>query len=58
MKNKLKNELTLGDLMAATYQVWGTDQAARMLRFALNSRLVVVRNQPPLAITSSKGRSV
>jgi hypothetical protein len=58
MKHKQKNELTLGDLITATYQVWGADQAAKMLRFAISSRLAVLREQPPLTISSPKGRSV
>jgi hypothetical protein len=58
MKNKHKNELTLGDLITATYQVWGAGQAEKMVRFAIASRLVVLREQPPLMISSAKGRSV
>jgi hypothetical protein len=58
MKNKAKNEMTLGDLMAATRQVWGADQAAIMLRFAINSRLVVVRQNPHLLISSTKVISI
>jgi hypothetical protein len=58
MKNKLKNEITLGDLTIATRQVWGADQAAVMLRFAIHSRLVVVREHPQVLISSTKVRSV
>jgi hypothetical protein len=57
MKNKLRNELSLGDLIIATNQVWGPELAAKMLRFAINSRLVVVRAQPNLLISSARGRS-
>lgn len=58
MKNKQKNDLTLGDLIIATYQVWGAGLAASMVRFALTSRLVVVRELPHLSISSAKGRSL
>jgi|GEM_PF-2236042 hypothetical protein len=58
MKNKNKNELTLGDLITATYQVWGANLAEKMVRFALISRLVVVREKPQSMIFFAKGRSV
>ena len=58
MKNKQKNEMTFGDLVAATYQVWGADLASKMLQFAIASRLVVVRAQPHVLISSAKGRPV
>lgn len=58
MKNKKKNEFTLGDLITATYQVWGAGHAAKMFRFALTSRLVVVREQAHLLLSSAKVRSV
>ncbi|HEV7923862.1 MAG TPA: hypothetical protein VGR14_00795 [Verrucomicrobiae bacterium] len=58
MKNKNKNELTLGDLITATYQVWGASLAEKMVRFALTSRLVLVREKPQLLVSFAKGRSV
>jgi hypothetical protein len=58
MKNKLKNELTLAELITATYQVWGAGLAEKMVRFAITSHLVVVRELPHLLISSAKGRSV
>jgi hypothetical protein len=58
MKNKQKIEFTLGDLITATYQVWGEDQAEKMVRFAIASRLAVLREQPHLLISSTKWRSL
>jgi hypothetical protein len=58
MKNKQKRELTLGDLITATYQVWGASLAEQMVRFAITSRLVVVRAKPQLMVAFAKGRSV
>jgi hypothetical protein len=58
MKNKYKIDLTLGDLIAATYQVWGAGLAEKMVRFAITSRLVVLREQPHALLPSTKGRSL
>ncbi len=58
MRNKQKNELTLGDLITATYQVWGANLAEKMVRFALTSRLVVVRQKPQLTIPFAKRRFI
>ncbi len=44
--------------MSATHRVWGADQAALMLRFAIHSRLVVVREPSHLSSSCTKARSV
>jgi hypothetical protein len=58
MKNKQKKDLTFGDFIVAAYQVWGADQAERMVRSAINSRLVVFRDQPHVWISSGEGRAI
>jgi hypothetical protein len=57
MKIKRKKELTLGDLIAAAFQIWGADQAEKMVRFACKTRLVVFREHAHLFISSAKRRS-
>ena len=56
MKVKHKNELTFGELISAAYQVWGAAQAVKMVRLAINTRLVVFRDHPHLLISAAKGR--
>ena len=56
MEIKYKKGLTLGDLITAAYQVWGAVQAEKMVRWAINTRLIVLRDQPRLAISSAKVR--
>lgn len=51
-------ELTFGDLITAAYQAWGAGQAEKMVRLAINARLVVFGEQPHFLISSAKGRSV
>jgi hypothetical protein len=43
MKTKPKRELTLGDLISASYELWGTGKAERMVRLAIFARLVRIR---------------
>jgi hypothetical protein len=50
MKTKEKEALPFGNLVMATYQVWGKDLAAKMVRWALKTRLVVFRDQPSLSV--------
>jgi hypothetical protein len=56
MKIEWKKELTLGDLIAAAFQIWGAGQAEKMVRLAIKTRLVVLRAQPHLLISSAKRR--
>jgi len=56
MKNRQQVELTFGGLIAAAYQVWGAAYAEKMVRLAINTRLVVFREQPHSVISSGKGR--
>jgi hypothetical protein len=58
METKHKKGLTLGDLITAAYQVWGAAQAEKMIQWAINTRLVVLRKHPHLSISSAKGRPV
>jgi hypothetical protein len=58
MKLKQKMEFTLGDLIAAAYQVWGAGWAEKMVQSAVNARLAVFRVQPFILISSAKGRLV
>lgn len=53
-----KNELTFGELIAAAYQVWGAPQAEKMVRLAINARLVVFRGQPQFLLSAAKGRTL
>jgi hypothetical protein len=55
MKIKQQMELTFGDLIAAAYPVWGATHAEKMVRLAINTRLVVFREQPHSLISSGKG---
>jgi len=58
MKIKKKIEMTLGGLITAAYQVWGAGQGEKMVRWAINSRLVTCREQPHFLISSAKGKPV
>jgi hypothetical protein len=58
MKIKQKMELPFSDLTTAAYQVWGSEETAKMARLAINARLVVFRDHPHLLISSAKGRHV
>jgi hypothetical protein len=58
MKIKQKMELPFGDLITAAYRVWGSEQAAKMVRLAINARQVVFRDHPHLLISTAKGRRV
>jgi hypothetical protein len=57
MEIKYKKGLTLGDLIVAAYQVWGAARAEKMLRWAINTRFVVLQAHPHLLISAAKGRS-
>jgi len=57
MKMKQKIELTFGDVIAAAYRIWGAGQAEKMVRLAVNARMVVFREHPRLLISSATGRS-
>jgi len=57
MEIKYKKVLTLGDLIVAAYQVWGAERAVKMVRWAINNRVVVMQEHPQLLISSAKGWS-
>jgi hypothetical protein len=58
MKIKQKMELSFGDLIKAAYQVWGSGRAEKMLRLAINTRLVIFREDPHFLISSANEKSV
>jgi hypothetical protein len=52
MKNKQKRKnLTFGELIMGAYKIWGKGRAEKMLRLAINAKLVVFRGRQVL-ITS------
>jgi hypothetical protein len=55
---KQKEQLPFGDLVMASYMVWGSGLAAKMVRWAIKTRLVVFRQEPNFLGSSMKGRSV
>jgi len=57
MKVKQKANLTFGDLIASAYRLWGSGQAEKMVRLAVNARLIVFREPLFPLIFSTKGRS-
>jgi hypothetical protein len=57
MENKQRKEMTLGDLITAANQVWGSGHAKQMVRLAINSRWVVVRDPPHSLISATKART-
>ena len=54
MKTKQKNEMTLDDLITTAYQIWGSDRAEKMVRMAINTRLVTFRQTPHFLHSNSK----
>lgn len=57
MENKQRKEMTLGDLITAANQVWGSGHAKQMVRLAINSRWVAVRAPSHFLITATKGKA-
>jgi hypothetical protein len=57
MENKQRKEMTLGALITAANQVWGSGHAQQMVRLAINSRWVVVRGSSHFLISAPKGRT-
>jgi hypothetical protein len=57
MEVKQNKELAYSESIVAAYQLWQTGQSEKMVRLAINARLVVFREQPHLLISSTKGRS-
>lgn len=49
-----KKSLTFGDLIAATYRVWGAHRAKGVVRLAVNAHLVVFRGQQRLVISEEQ----
>jgi len=41
MRNKQKKELPFGDVVIATYQIWGKSLASKMVRWAIKTRFIV-----------------
>ncbi len=56
MKIQQEKELTLGESLTAAYQLWQAGQNEQMARLAIDTRLVVFREQPQILISSTKGR--
>jgi hypothetical protein len=56
MKIQQKMELTFSDSVAAAYELWQAGQTEKMVRLAVNARLVVFREQPHPLIFSAKGK--
>jgi hypothetical protein len=48
--------LTFNDSVLAAYQLWQAGQSEKMVQLAINALLVVFREQPPLLISSMKGK--
>jgi len=57
MKTKQKQELSFGDLVMATYKVWGASLAAKMLRLAIKDKWVVFSGHRYGLASSMKGRA-
>jgi hypothetical protein len=57
MEKKHRKEMTLKDLIAAAIQVWGSGHAKQMVRLAINSHWVVVRDHSHLFKSAAKGRT-
>jgi len=49
--------MTLGDLITAANQVWGSGHAKQMVRLAINSRWVAVRDPSHFLISATKGKA-
>jgi len=58
MKLKKKIDLTFGDLITAAYKTLGAVKAEKMLRLAINARLVIFEKLPNVLIPSAKGASL
>ena len=57
MEVKQNKEMAYSESVMAAYQLWQTGQSEKMVQLAINAFLVVFREQPPLLISSTKGRS-
>jgi hypothetical protein len=55
MKNKRKNYLTFGELVAAAYRAWGEARAKEMLQLAVKARLVVFQGNEQFLISTGEG---
>jgi hypothetical protein len=53
MKIKLKKQMTLGELVAAVFQVWGAAQAGKMLRLAIKTHMVVLREPARFLVSAA-----
>jgi hypothetical protein len=56
MEVKQNKEMAYSESIMAAYQLWQTGQSEQMVQLAINARVVVVREQPPLLISSMKGK--
>ena len=52
MKAEQKQESKFRDLITEAYQLWGTGQTEKMMRLAINARLMVVQGPPQVLISS------
>jgi hypothetical protein len=57
MRNKQKKKLPFGDVVIASYQVWGKILAAKMVRWAIKTGVIVFSEETPFADASMNGRS-
>lgn len=58
MEAEEKQESKFRDLITEAYQLWGTGQTEKMMRLAINERLMVVQGPPQVLISSAKGKSL
>jgi hypothetical protein len=56
MKIQQEKKLTLNESLAAAYELWEAGQDEKMVRLAINARLVVFREPPHILISSANGR--
>ena len=57
MKAKQKTHLPFGDLVVATYAVWGSGLAEKMMRWAIKQKFVTFDGHTHSLRTSSKVNS-
>jgi hypothetical protein len=58
MKILQEKKLTLNESLSAAYELWETGQDEKMVRLAINARLMVFQEQPHVLISSANGRCV
>jgi hypothetical protein len=58
MKIQQEKKLTLNESLSAAYELWETGQDEKMVRLAINARLMVFQEQPQVLISSAKRRFI